>query len=119
MRWLWSFCQSVGRSWLVVFEDDAFRGEAGGIICSRSPLLRLAASHRGREEDPASREEAPESRTQSTQSFSGTRGRRKSSQKLTTAHSGYRALRIAEDEPLAVCYRPTAFEDLRELEGVA
>ena len=46
-------------------------------------------------------------------------GRKKPSQKLTKALSGSETLRIAEDEPVAVCYVPRAFEDLRELEGAA
>lgn len=42
---------------LVVFEERDFGGEAGGIMYSSLTLPRLTASHRGRDKEPASREE--------------------------------------------------------------
>lgn len=82
-------------------------------------LSHLAASHQGREEDPDLREEGQFRRTQSTHGFSGTSCRKKASEKLTAAHSSSRALRIAENEPVVVYYRPSASEESQELEEAA
>lgn len=83
---------------------------------STSPLPCLTASHRGRNEGHASRQEGQIRRTQSTERVSGPTDRRKLSRKLTKAHSGSTALRITEDELVGVCYLPRAFEGLPELE---
>ena len=65
------------------------------------------------------REEGEFRRSQSTEGVSGSRGREEGSRKLTAAHSGSVALRIAEDEAMAVYYEPNAFRDLREPEEAA
>ena len=103
---------------LVVFDEDSV-GEAESIMYLSRPLPRLTASHQGRDEDQASCEQVEFRRTQSTQSFSGTHGRKKASEKLTKAHSGSSDLKTAEDEPVAVYYLPRAFEELPEMEGAA
>ena len=114
MSWLQGIGPSSVQPWLVVFEEDS-GGEANSIMYLSRPLPRLTASLQGRNEDSTCREQGKIRRTQSTHGLSGTRGRKKASEKLTKAHSGSRSLRIAEDAPMAVCYRPKAFEGLPEL----
>lgn len=97
-------------------EGDGFRGAVEGIMYLFRPLSRPTVSHRGCGGHPASREEGSGSRTQSTHTLSGTRGRRKLSESLTAAHSGSAGLSVIGSKAVAVYYEPKAFEDL---EGAA
>ena len=106
--------QSLGLSGLVGSEEKNSREEAEGIIWSLSPLPRLAASQHSRKGGRTLREEAEFRRSQSTEGVSGSRGREEGSHKLTKAHRRSVPLRIAEDEPVAVYYLPTAFEELED-----
>lgn len=103
----------------LVFEGSDLGGEAGCIMWSIPLLPHLAASNRGRKEEPASREQVEFRRTQSTKSLSGPVGRRKLSDKLTVAHSGSTGLRIAEDGAVDVYHLPRAFEELPEMASAA
>lgn len=110
-----SFGQLVGLVGLVVFEEKSSWGKAKGIITLSRPSSCLTDSTRGRDEGHSLREQGQIRRTQqSARGVSGSR-RENSSRKLTAAHSGSTGLRVAEDQTVAVCYEPRAFENFEDV----
>lgn len=98
---------SVGRSRVATSG-----GETKCIMWLSRPLPHLTASYQGHDEKPASHEKGQIRRTQSTQSLSGSRGRKNFSRKLTAALSFSTGLRTAQDGAVSVRFAPRAFEEL-------
>lgn len=109
----------LGCAGFVALGEDGSEGKVRGIMWRLAPLHRLSDSLPGRDEEAPFYEQGAAGRTNFRVSLSGSRLGEKVSQKLTAAHRGSRALRIAENGAVAFHYLPRAFKELPELEGAS